>query len=152
MKRIGIVGTVAAAAMMALLLWPTYGRWPGSGRAGTQICADGHCCCSLRKGVASDVASAGEFPPLDAKQFVGEIRKAYEDAAKHPELFEQLHCYCGCDKADGHRNLLDCYRDYHGATCQICTNEALQATQMYEQGSPVEQIQDALRRRFGGKK
>ncbi len=133
MKRIAIVCSVGAAALAALLLWPADVHW-------------------INKDIVQDIAFAGEFPPLDAKQFVGEIRKAYEDAAKHPELFEQLHCYCGCDKADGHRNLLDCYRDYHGATCQICTEEALQATQMYDQGSPVEQIRDALRRRFAGEK
>jgi Protein of unknown function with PCYCGC motif len=152
MKRTAIACAAGVAAVAALLLWPSYGRWLAPTGAGRQMCVGGHCCCRLSRASARGEALAGEFPPLDPKQFVGEIRKAYEDAGKHPELFVQLHCYCGCDKTDGHKSLLDCYRDYHGATCQICTDEALQASQMYEQGSPVAQIQDALRRRFGGGK
>jgi tRNA isopentenyl-2-thiomethyl-A-37 hydroxylase MiaE len=101
------------------------------------------------------VASAQTGAPrltLDPQQFDdSQIRAAYTAAAEHPELFAQLHCYCGRDVTDHHKSLLDCYRDRHGATCQVCTDEALQAAQMYAQSSPVEQIQNALRRRFTGR-
>jgi Protein of unknown function with PCYCGC motif len=85
---------------------------------------------------------------LDPKNFQGDVRKAYEAAERNPALLAQLHCYCGCDKADGHKNLLDCFRDTHGSTCAICVGEARDAEQMANRGVPVEQIRDALRARY----
>ena len=87
---------------------------------------------------------------LDPKQFVGPVREAYTFAGKNPALLAQLRCYCGCDKAFGHQSLLDCYRGPHGATCEICTQEALLAKALSEQGSPVDQIRNAIRRNFAG--
>jgi hypothetical protein len=87
---------------------------------------------------------------LDPNQFKGEVREAYEIARKDPALLSQLHCYCGCDKTEGHRSLLDCYRDKHGSTCSICVGEAREAEQLAKQGMPVEQIRDSLRARYGG--
>jgi hypothetical protein len=85
---------------------------------------------------------------LDPKNFQGDVRKAYEAAERNPGLLAQLHCYCGCDKADGHKNLLDCFRDTHGSTCAICVGEARDAEAMANRGVPVEQIRDALRARY----
>ena len=45
---------------------------------------------------------------LDPNQFVGDVKKAYQIAEHDPALLAQLHCYCGCDRTDGHKNLLDC--------------------------------------------
>ena len=91
---------------------------------------------------------AGGRPVLNPLMFVGPARQAYVVAQQDPWLLAQLWCYCGCDRTSGHRSLLDCYRDYHGANCAICTGEALEANQLFNQGSPVEQIRDALRARF----
>jgi hypothetical protein len=85
---------------------------------------------------------------LDPNQFVGEVKQAYLIAESDPALLVQLHCYCGCDRTDGHKNLLDCYRDTHGAHCAICTGEAIEAEKLATQGMPVEKIRDALRDRF----
>ncbi len=85
---------------------------------------------------------------LDPNLFVGDVKKAYQIAEHDPTLLAQLHCYCGCDRTDGHKNLLDCYRDTHGAHCAICTGEALEAEKLAAQGMPVEKIRDALRDRF----
>ena len=85
---------------------------------------------------------------LDPNLFVGKVKRAYQIAEHDPKLLEQLHCYCGCDRTDGHKNLLDCYRDTHGAHCAICTGEALEAEKLASQGMPVEKINDALRDRF----
>jgi hypothetical protein len=87
-------------------------------------------------------------PTLDPGLFKGEVREAYAVARKNPALLAALHCYCGCDRAEGHRNLLDCYRDQHGSRCEICTGEALEAERLFEQGAPVEQIRDVLRTKF----
>ena len=86
---------------------------------------------------------------LDPEQFVGEVKQAYQIAERNPVLFTQLHCWCGCDVTDGHKNLLDCYRDNHGSHCAICTGEAIEAEKLAAQGMPVDKIRDALRDRYG---
>ncbi len=97
--------------------------------------------------LAAESASAGRAT-LDPDLFTGQVREAYEVARANPALLAQLHCYCGCDKVEGHRNLLDCFRDGHGGRCEICVGEALQARRMSEQGATVEQIRDAARARY----
>lgn len=86
---------------------------------------------------------------LDPNRFQGDTRLAYEAARNHPELLTQLHCYCGCQEHEGHKSLLDCFRTDHGAECATCMGEAITAARMYEGGSPVEQIADALRQQYG---
>ena len=85
---------------------------------------------------------------LDPAGFAGQARQAYQIARKDPVFLAQLHCYCGCDKVLGHRNLLDCFRSRHAASCGTCIGETLDGYQMRVQGSPVEQIRDALRARY----
>jgi len=36
------------------------------------------------------------------------VRAAYEFAARHPEVLEQVPCYCGC-RTLGHRSSRDCF-------------------------------------------
>jgi hypothetical protein len=85
---------------------------------------------------------------LDPAMFKGPAHDAYLAAREHPELLVQLYCYCGCDRLHGHNNLLDCFRDNHGGHCAICVGEAVDAVRMYKEGTPVEQIRDALRERY----
>jgi hypothetical protein len=54
--------------------------------------------------------------PLPAAQFQGRVRDAYQAAADIPQVLAELTCYCGCDKSQGHRHLLDCFVDTHGST------------------------------------
>jgi hypothetical protein len=110
---------------------------------------------SDRNAAAGQVASSTARDPgeqlritLDPKGFQGNVREAYEVAERDPALLAQLHCYCGCDKADGHKNLLDCFRDSHGSTCAICVGEARDASAMAARGVTIEQIRDALRARY----
>jgi Protein of unknown function with PCYCGC motif len=97
---------------------------------------------------ASGDAGARIRETLDPRGFQGNVREAYEIAERDPALLAQLHCYCGCDKSDGHKNLLDCFRDTHGSHCAICTGEAIDAESMATRGMAVEQIRDALRARY----
>lgn len=53
--------------------------------------------------------------PLPADLFQGRIREGYKVAAEIPEVLASLACYCGCNKSAGHRHLLDCFVDDHGA-------------------------------------
>jgi hypothetical protein len=150
MRRAIIFGSSLAAILALAYLWPSFGGSSGDNRgARGTMCIAGHCCCTGRAEAETVAANAAQGRlTLDPNQFIGPVKQAYRVAEKNPALLEQLHCYCGCDKADGHQNLLDCYRGRHGATCEICTEEALLAEQMSEQGSPVDQIRDAIRRRF----
>ena len=85
---------------------------------------------------------------LNPEMFQGEVHDAYVAAQRHPELLAQLDCYCGSEQHQGHKNLLDCYRTNHAATCATCTGEAVTAAQLYENGTPVEQIREVLRQRY----
>ncbi len=85
---------------------------------------------------------------LDPQAFQGEARDTYRIARENPALLAKLHCYCNCDVRLGHRNLLDCYRDTHAASCGICMGEARDAEQMTKQGTSVEQIRDTLKARY----
>jgi Protein of unknown function with PCYCGC motif len=87
-------------------------------------------------------------PTLDPNLFQGEVKQAYEVARRNPALLAQMHCYCGCDKEVGHKNLLDCFRDRHGSHCAICTGEAVEAERLAQRGMPAEQIRDVLRAKF----
>lgn len=88
---------------------------------------------------------------LDPNMFQGRVKDAYQIAEKRPTLLAQMHCYCGCDRTNNHKNLLDCFRDTHGSSCQICVGEALEADQLAAQGMLIDQIRDALRAHFAGK-
>ena len=97
---------------------------------------------------APDAAASSDSLTLNPDLFEGETRAAYLSAQKHPELLAQLDCYCGCEQHEGHRNLLDCFRSNHGATCATYTGEAVTAGQLFENGTPVEQIRVILRQRY----
>ena len=134
----GIKGIVAITAAVLLIVAIAYGGGyvsNGSRPTDKQMAVAGDPGAQLRV-------------TLDPKNFQGTVREAYEVAEKDPALLAQLHCYCGCDKTDGHKNLLDCFRDTHGSTCAICCGEARDAELMATRGMPVEQIRDALRARY----
>jgi hypothetical protein len=100
---------------------------------------------------SAEIPVAGDYHnvvTLDPAMFKGPVHEAYRIARENPGLLAQLHCYCGCDRQEGHNNLLDCYRDNHASHCQICVGEAIDAERMYKEGTPVEQIRDALRARY----
>jgi hypothetical protein len=152
MRRAIILGSSAVAILAMAYLWPTFGdSSTEDGGVRGAMCIAGHCCCG-RRAQAETVAASGanERLTLDPDQFIGPAKQAYQVAEKNPALLAQLHCYCGCDRIYGHKNLLDCYRSDHGSKCEICIGEAMMAQQLSEQGSPVEQIRDAIRRNYAG--
>jgi hypothetical protein len=125
---------------------------PSGAQPTPSACKSGDCCslCPIpAKGAATkaDPKSANGVT-LDPKLFVGPAKQAYNIAEQNPMLLKQLDCYCGCYKTDGHKSLLDCYRSRHGATCQICTNEVLDASRMFDSGMTPEQIKESLRRQY----
>lgn len=70
--------------------------------------------------------------------------RAYQIAQKIPSVLAQQPCYCHCDQGAGHRSLLDCYRDKHGAGCLICTREAILADRLHNEGVPPAKIRESV--------
>ncbi len=130
----GIVALTAAAVLVVAIAYAGYMSSQSRPSDG-QLAASGDPAARIRI-------------TLDPQNFQGNVREAYEVAERDPALLAQLHCYCGCDKSDGHKNLLDCFRDTHGSHCAICTGEAIDAESMASRGMAVEQIRDALRVRY----
>jgi hypothetical protein len=151
MRRTIIYGSSVAAILALAYLWPLASSAVDHGGARRPMCIAGHCCCTGRAEAETVAANGAQGRlTLDPNQFVGPAKQAYQVAEKNPALLAQLHCYCGCDRVYGHQNLLDCYRGDHGSKCEICIGEALMAQQLSEQGSPVDQIRDAIRRNYAG--
>src|SRR5262245_81525 len=81
---------------------------------------------SLRLEVTDAVSTSGTLgpalarretrPTLDPGRFVGKAARAHQVAREIPDVLDQLYCYCGCDKLVGHKSLLSCFTDGHGAT------------------------------------
>lgn len=126
------VMAVGAFALVAILYFGWYGH-------ANSLTDSGSCCLLQGK------AGSGTLNPA---LFRGRVAAAYEVAKRDPGLLVQLHCYCGCERDLGHRNLLDCYRTRHASHCPICIGEALDAERMAQQGVPIEEIRDALRTRY----
>jgi len=103
----------------------------------------------MRAAADSNGGGASASLTQDPSLYAGDTRQAYVVARDHPELLAQLDCYCGCEQNEGHKNLFDCFRTAHGASCDICIGEAVTAGQMLSQGTPIDQIRDALRARYG---
>lgn len=91
------------------------------------------------------VTDALPFPPtLDPSQFqISSIREAYSVAKQIPDVLAQQPCYCYCQR-QGHRSLLDCFRDLHATSCDICINEARLAGRLHREGKTTEEIRAAI--------
>ncbi|MGC1967765.1 MAG: CYCXC family (seleno)protein [Candidatus Acidiferrales bacterium] len=91
-------------------------------------------------------APKGPLPEtLDPKQFLdAETRNVYTLAAKEKAILYQQPCYCRCDKEVGHKSLLDCFRDYHGAHCVLCKKEAIFTYTESQQGKTAAQIRQEI--------
>jgi hypothetical protein len=48
--------------------------------------------------------------------------RAYELAAKIPNVINQMPCYCYCER-EGHKSLHTCFESTHGAHCATCLKE-----------------------------
>ena len=85
---------------------------------------------------------------MDPALFQGRIAEGYRIAKEHAELLEQMPCYCGCYLTHGHQNSLDCFRDHHGETCEMCVNIAIRADELAKKGYRVEDIKAVVDREF----
>jgi len=91
-------------------------------------------------------APKGPLPPtLDPAQFSDlETRNIYALAAKVEAILYQEPCYCGCDKEDHHKSLLDCYTSMHASGCELCKKEAVFAATESQKGKTAAQIRKEI--------
>jgi hypothetical protein len=94
----------------------------------------------------SRTAPTGPLPvTVPASQFDDpDAQKAYAAAGKIKTVLAQLPCYCYCDRTNGHKHLLDCFRSYHAAGCLTCQREAIFAYQQVQKGKTIAQIRQAI--------
>jgi hypothetical protein len=75
--------------------------------------------------------------------------KAYRFATEHPEILEQIPCYCGCGGI-GHESLRECYIDdngeytNHASFCDICIGEASKVQDYLAQGMSLKEIRQRI--------
>ena len=95
---------LAATVTVALVAWLVYAPMPWS---------DG-----LYRGKSFHVHGGEMRPVLDPFQFgSAQVRHAYMAAAAHPDVLDQVYCYCLCDRPPfNHKSLLSCFTDYHGSS------------------------------------
>lgn len=94
------------------------------------------------------VTAAGVLP---SATFAGydRIVRSYEAARQMPEVLDGLYCYCDCRHHFNHRSLLTCFQSEHGASCDICLDEAWMAAEMHRQGKSLGEIRRAVDAQFG---
>jgi len=85
---------------------------------------------------------------LDLSTQPADVVATYHYIENRPEMAKQIPCYCGCGRAIGHRNLLDCfviepgvYSD-HASGCMVCGNEANDVRRMANDGQGPRDIRD----------
>jgi hypothetical protein len=83
--------------------------------------------------------------------------KAYKYATEHPEILEQIPCYCGCGSHGSqasdykpHRFLRDCYindnwtYDEHASFCDVCIGEASKVQAYLAGGKTLKEARDLI--------
>jgi hypothetical protein len=99
-------------------------------------------------GPRADVAQVHTLEPGHFQGHPG-IAVTYDRAGKIKQILDGLSCYCFCRDHSGHYSLLDCFRDEHGAGCDICLEEANLAFELSERGATLKDIRAAIDRQFG---
>ncbi len=83
--------------------------------------------------------------------------KAYTYATEHPDMLEQIPCYCGCGGHSGHRFLRDCFirddwtYDEHASFCDTCVGEAIKVQDYLAQGKTLTEARALIDQEYGTK-
>ena len=92
--------------------------------------------------------AAGKMPDFAVTNAM--TLKAYKYATEHPEVLEQIPCYCGCGQhgsvtsnGEPHRFVRDCFvsdsgvYDDHASFCDVCVGIATKTQSYFPTGIPV---------------
>lgn len=113
---------------------------------GTQepIARDGH------------VALGLAVPALHLDDVPANIAAHDELADANRDLYDEVPCYCGCEKSIGHRNLTDCFVrsdgtgwDAHAAGCAVCIDESIAVRRLMADDAGAPTIRDSISTEFG---
>jgi len=85
------------------------------------------------------ILSADNLSFPESKYRAVQVR-AYELAAKIPQVIYQQPCFCYCDRGHGHKSLHSCFEVEHGGNCVACMKEIYYSYQMTEQKKIPAQI------------
>ena len=96
-------------------------------------------------------ADATEVVVMPAATFAAwpGVAAVYDEARQIPQVLDGLYCHCDCSQHSGHRSLLSCFQDEHGAGCDICLAEAHMAHRMTMDGATLKEIRQQVDARFG---
>jgi hypothetical protein len=84
-----------------------------------------------------EVSASGLQKNFPDMEYLRSIPVAYANATDHPEVLEQIACYCPC-MLYGHRSLADCHRSQHSAACATCLEEAIMAGEVIAEHGGVD--------------
>jgi hypothetical protein len=87
-------------------------------------------------------------PVLSPDMFTGKAALAYKYAAEISKVIDSQFCYCYCKKDHGHKTLLTCFTNKHGAKCDVCIDEVLYAYELHKEGKSIDDIIVAIDKRF----
>jgi len=128
MQRVLILALVALAAITTSAQWldvPAY--HPGPRKKGEQL-------PSILGGL-----------DLSGPSFKNLFQvRAYELAAKIPNVIYQQPCYCRCDRSVGHKSLHSCFESVHGAHCAACMKELFYTYEQNKSGKTAAQIREGI--------
>ncbi|MCX9012331.1 MAG: hypothetical protein OIN66_14575 [Candidatus Methanoperedens sp.] len=83
--------------------------------------------------------------------------KGYKYATEHPDVLEQIPCYCGCGGHSGHRFLRDCFinddwtYDDHASFCDVCIGEAVKVQDYLASGKTLKDARALIDQEYGAK-
>jgi hypothetical protein len=83
------------------------------------------------------VAPGGVVDPADVPVA---IQVLYRGAHAHPDMYEAVPCFCGCEATLEHRHLFDCFSradgawEAHALGCGVCLGEAAQVEELLASG------------------
>ena len=85
---------------------------------------------------------------LDLSSEPADMVATYHYVEDHPAIVRKIPCYCGCGKALGHMNLLDCFvvsrgvYSSHASGCMVCGSEANNVQRLAAEGKSVREIRN----------
>jgi hypothetical protein len=132
MRRRSVILAVVSSFVLALPGAASLRAQNSSGQASQSAPAPAPAANPAAKFLKTEVPAFHAEPPkgalpdtLDPAQFQdAQTKNIYTLAARVKPVLYQEPCYCGCDKEVGHKSLLDCFTDLHGAHCVLCKKEA----------------------------
>ena len=106
-----------------------------------------------REPAGGHAATAG---PLDLDTVDHAVAEHYRFAEAHPDVYEEVPCFCGCEDFLDHRHLGDCFvladgsgYEPHAAGCGVCIAESAMVRDLLEDGADPATIPAAVIARFG---